>query len=112
MNIDNRRYQYIGELTIKKSSALKDCALPKDDILPWLFLIIDEKEGKRFTFLYKIEQPTEAVFEEPFNIQMAFIMEKIKKTVQLNQTYNVWRGEEFIGSVKIIRDIEENRQYT
>ena len=53
MNSEDRKYNYIGELTIKRSRVLSEESLPKDDILPWVFLVVGER---RFTFFYKIEK--------------------------------------------------------
>jgi hypothetical protein len=100
--MDNRIYQYVGALTIRKSHVLQGDTLPKDDILPWLFLAIDKKGERRFTFFYKIEQPEVAFYEKPFNIQMSFIMDNMERVIELNHTYDVWRGEDSIGKVKIV----------
>jgi hypothetical protein len=102
MDTEKRTYQYEGLLNIKKGRILKEGVLPKDDILPWLFLVIDKKGERRFTFFYKIEQPTESFYEKPFSILMSFIMEEIEKVIELDQAYDVWRGEEYIGNVSII----------
>jgi hypothetical protein len=99
MNLNNRKYHYTGELTIKRSRVLKSENQPKDDIVPWLFLVIGER---RFTFFYKIEESVKASYESPFNIQMSFILEEINDLVELNHTYEVWRAEEPIGIVKIL----------
>jgi hypothetical protein len=37
---------------------------------------------------------------------MSFIMEEVKDFVEINHTYEVWRAEEPIGTVKIINVIE------
>ena len=101
-----RIYQYEGLLTIKKSRILKENSMPKDDILPWLFLVLDQKGERRFTFFYIIEQQAESFYEKPFNILMSFIIDEMEKVIELNRIYDVWRGEEFIGNVKIIRILE------
>jgi hypothetical protein len=102
MDTEKRTYQYGGLLNIKKSRILKEDALPKDDILPWLFLVMDKKGERRFTFFYKIEQPEKSFYEKPFNILMSFIMDEMEKVIEPYQPYDVWRGEEYIGSVSII----------
>lgn len=101
MDTEKRTYQYEGLLTIKKSRVLTENTLPKDDILPWLFLVMDKKGERRYTFFYRIEQPIEAFYEIPFNIQMSFIMDGMEKIIKPNQIYDVWRGEEFVGKLKI-----------
>ena len=103
MNTEGRKYNYIGELTIKRSRVLKEENLPRDDTLHWLFLIIGER---RFTFFYKIEESSEAAYGMPFPIQMSFIMDEIKSVIKINNTYEVWRAEEPVGTVKIINVLE------
>ncbi|GHV18921.1 hypothetical protein FACS1894169_15790 [Bacteroidia bacterium] len=103
MYTEKRIYQYKGLLNVKKSCILKEDILPKDDTLPWLFLVMDKKGKRRFTFFYVIEQPTESFYEKPFNILMSFIMDGMGEIIELYQTYDVWRGEEFIGNVKITK---------
>ena len=103
MNLHTRAYHYVGEITLKNGYTLKQERLPDEGIDPWLFLVFDKKGKKRFTFFYKIEQPT----EKPFNILMHFIVEEgdridTKKFIKLNETYDVWQAEKFIGTVKII----------
>jgi len=99
MTSENRKYNYAGELALKRSRVLKVESQPKDDIVPWLFLIV---EKRRFTFFYKIVEPLDATYEIPFSVQMSFIMDEIKSSIQINRTYEVWRAEEPIGTVKII----------
>jgi hypothetical protein len=53
MNTEKRIYQYEGLLTIKKSRVLKESSLPKEDIVPWLFLTVDKKGKRRYTFFIK-----------------------------------------------------------
>ena len=105
MNTNNRIYQYIGTLKIKKSSILKNHNMPHEDIVPWLFLVLDNKGERRFTFFYMIEHPETAFYDIPFNIRISFIMEEIQDFIEFNKIYDVWRGEEFIGQVKIIEKI-------
>jgi len=104
MNLYPRTYHYVGEITLENGYTLKQERLPDEGIDPWLFLVFDKKGEKRFTFFYKIEQST----EKSFNILMHFIVEEgglidTKKVITLNETYDVWQAEKFIGTVKIIR---------
>ena len=101
-----RLYQYIGELTIKKSRFLKKNVLPKDDILKWFFLTMDERGEKRYTFFYKIENPSKSFYGKPFIVQISFIMEDMDRIIELGQTYGVWRGKKPIGFINIISNIE------
>lgn len=87
MNADLRIYQYKGILNIKRSQVLETNVLPKDDSVEWLFLIADKKEDKRYTFFYKIEHSSNVLFESPFFIQLAFLMDEVGKL--LNQIYDV-----------------------
>ena len=102
MNFNDRKYCYIGRITLRKSRVLEGKLLPKDDIIPWLFLVIDKSGKRRFSFFYKIENPLKARYEEPFNIQMRFLMDEMNKNIELGKTYDVWRGEELIGAVDIV----------
>ncbi|MDR1203745.1 MAG: hypothetical protein LBL58_19220 [Tannerellaceae bacterium] len=108
MNLHPRTYHYIGKITLENDCTLKQERLSDEDIDPWLFLVFDKKGERRFTFFYKIEQPTEFFCKKSFNILMHFIVEEggiidTKKVMKLNETYDVWRAEKFIGTVKIIR---------
>lgn len=99
MLTENRKYNFIGELTLKKSSVLPLDAKPKDDKVNWLFLNTGKQQ---FSFVYKIENPSEANYGEPFKIELAFTMiETVKETVELNFEYEVLRGQESIGNVKL-----------
>lgn len=100
---DSRQYNYTGELTIKKSRVLKPGNLPKDDIVPWLFLKIGDR---RFTFSYKIDDLLNASYNKPFRVQISFLMEEVKNIIKMNHTYEVWRAEEPIGIVEIRGPIE------
>ncbi len=98
---ENRKYHFIGELTLERSHLLDKQSRPKDDIVNWLFL----KEGdKQFSFVYKIENPLEAEYGKPFKADLAFTMiEALKNIIQINHTYEVLRANELIGIVKIIK---------
>ncbi len=98
---ENRIYNAIGKLRIKKSRELYSICLPKDDKQNWLFLRVGDK---KFSFVYKMEHPTEANYNSPFLIKMAFTMDYdvIKNFVFQNGVYEVFRAEEIVGSVKII----------
>lgn len=107
MNLYPRAYHYIGEITLKNGYTLKQERLPDEGIDPWLFLVLNKKGERRYTFFYKIEQPIGISYEKPFNIQMSFPVEEggrinMKKVIKLGQTYDVWRVNEPIGSIKII----------
>ena len=98
---ENRIYNAIGKLRIKKSRKLESICLPKDDKQNWLFLRVRDKS---FSFVYKIEHPTEATYNTPFQVKMAFTMDYnvIKEFVFQNCVYEVSRAEEIVGSVEII----------
>ena len=102
MNFNDRKYCYTGRLTLRRSHVLEEKSLPKDDIITWLFLVMDNNGEQRFSFFYKIENPLEASYGEPFNIQMSFLMDEMNKNIKLDKTYDVWRGEEPIGTVDIV----------
>ena len=60
-----------------------------------------------FFGLYKIEKPSEARYEKPFRANLAFTMdETARQLVRLNFFYEVLRGEEVVGRVKIIQYLD------
>lgn len=98
---ENRKYNFIGQLVLHKSRVLTEQSQPKDDEVNWLFLNMGERQ---FSFVYKIEKPFEAKYDKPFTAALAFLMiEAVEKVIQLNQTYEILRGQEVIGTVKPIR---------
>ena len=97
---EDRKYHFLGELIVKRSRVLSQKSYPKDDTVNWLFLKFCDR---RFSFIYKIENPSKAMFEEPFNIYLSFIMEEVvKDLVKLQSNYEVLRGEEPIGHVRLL----------
>jgi len=104
MLTENRKYHFVGELTLNKSRSLTEQILPKEDKVNWLFL----KTGKQqFSFIYKIENLLEASYERPFKVKLAFTMnETARNVVELNYFYEVLRGTEMIGEIKLIQFLE------
>jgi hypothetical protein len=104
MLIENRKYHFVGELTLNKSRVLAEQILPRDDKVNWLFLKIGEQQ---FSFIYKIENLFEANYEKPFKVKLAFTMiETVRNVVELNCIYEVLRGNEMIGKIKLIQLFE------
>ncbi|MBV4360604.1 hypothetical protein [Pinibacter aurantiacus] len=104
MLTQNRKYHFVGELLLKKSRVLDEQSRAIDDKVNWLFLNTGERQ---FSFVYKIEQPLDAEFDKPFRVELAFTMiEAVINAVQLNHTYEVLRGPESIGTVKLIGALE------
>jgi len=100
MLTDKREYDFVGELTLHESNVANAPHQPKDDKVNWLFLNTGERQ---FSFVYKIEDPLKANYEKPFKVDLAFTMiEAVKEIVQLNHTYEALRGQETIGTVKLI----------
>lgn len=96
----NRQFNYLGELTIKKSKLLADNSKPADDNTNWLFL---KDKGHQYSFVYKINEPLLAEFGKPFEIKIAFTMaEEIKEIITFNCDYEVLRGPESLGKLKLI----------
>lgn len=99
MLTENRKYNFIGELTLKRSLILSDNSKPKDDKVNWLFLNTKEKQ---FSFVYKIINPREANYNESFEIYLAFTMiEVANEVIKLNIEYELLRGQESIGILKL-----------
>ena len=84
MDSSNRIFHYMGKLTLKKSRVLREGITPKEDSILWFFLIIGDN---RFTFFYKIEEPLIAIYEQPFDIQMSFIMDDMDKIIEINKPF-------------------------
>jgi len=101
---ENRKYHFSGELTLNRSRVLGEQTQPKDDEVNWLFLNSGEQQ---FSFVYKIESPFGTKYNEPFKANLAFTMiEAVTKTVELNQTYQVLRGQEIVGTIRLIKSLE------
>ena len=76
-------------------------SLPKDDGSNWLFLLVGDQ---RFSFVYKIEKPETARYDESFTVSSAFTFpELVKNSVEINKVYTIMRGEEIVGSGKIFK---------
>jgi hypothetical protein len=104
MLTENRKYNFIGELTLKRSRVLENGSRPKDDKVNWLFLNTGERQ---FSFVYKIDSPLKANYEEPFKVDLSFTMiEVVKDNIELNCEYEILRGQESIGTLKLITVIE------
>lgn len=78
---------------------------PKDDILNWLFLKV---ENHLYGFIYRIPSPLEAVYHIPFKVEMSFFMPEQLQTLadDPNWEYEIYRGQELIGTAKICRKIQ------
>lgn len=104
MFTENRKYHFAGELTLKRSHVLDEQSQPKDDKVNWLFLNAGEQQ---FSFVYKIESPLEAKYEKPFKAELAFTMiEAVIKSIKLHDAYEVLRGQEIIGTIRLINALE------
>lgn len=102
---ENRIFHFIGILILNKSHLLDKRCQPKDDKVNWLFL---NTEGGQYSFVYKIKMPSEAQYGQPFKVELAFTaIEIVKKIVRLNHPYQVSRGQEIIGIVKLIDVLNE-----
>jgi hypothetical protein len=100
----NRKYNFVGELTLNRSHVLDEQCQPIDDKVNWLFLNAGEQQ---FSFVYKIENPLEAKYGKPFKAELAFTMiEAVKVIIQLNHICEVLRGQESVGTVTIVRILE------
>jgi hypothetical protein len=97
---ENRKFDFIGSLTIQRSRVLAENSTPKDDVVNWLFCRVG---NHRYSFVYKIEKPAEAEYSRPFTVQVAFTMsEAIGNIVELEREYEVSRGLEVIGEISLI----------
>lgn len=95
-----RTYHYKVELLLSRSHVLKYNNSLKDDIVNWLFAHIGDS---KYGFVYKIEEVESASFEQPFLADASFLaIEFVTGLLKLGDTYEVSRGEEQIGSLKIV----------
>lgn len=96
----NRKFNFTAELLMHKSNVPVSPSLPKDDKVNWLFLKIKEH---KFSFVYKIQNPEEAKYDELFMADLAFTMDdEVQKFIESNYIYEIFRGQELIGKIKII----------
>lgn len=104
----DREFHFIGELKIKKSRVLPADKMPKDDEVNWMFIELDETN--RCGFVYKIEDPNLAKYNIPFAVRIAITFyDLVKDKLELNKTYSVMRGEEKVGIIKLIQNIENSQ---
>lgn len=76
---------------------------PNEDQVNWLFLSI---HGQHFSFVYKIENPENATYKRPFRASLSFtVIEVVSKIVELQKSYEALRGQELIGTVKLINSL-------
>lgn len=101
---ENRIFNYTGKLNLNRSKVLNEKAFPKDDTVNWLFLAI---ENNQFGFVYKIHEPIIAKYNFPFNVDISFFMfDIVKNDIMLDHEYEVFRGQEKIGSIVLTGYLE------
>ena len=97
-------FKYTGLLRIKKSEVV-NIDFPFEDKVNWLFM---ENNFHKYSFIYEIQNPKSANFDEVFRIKMKFLMDGIDSIIDFNKTYLVYRGEEEIGFLHSIERINKN----
>ena len=103
MLTEDRGYNFVAELTLNKSRVLAEQSQPSDDKVNWLVLNVGERQ---FSFVYKIEKPLEAEYGRPFRADIAITMIEIAASiVELNHPYEVLRGQEIIGTARLIKPL-------
>lgn len=96
----DRKFHFIGELNIKRSKLLHPNSNPKDDETNWQFIVLNDA---RYSFVFKIEESQNAKYNSPFLISLAFTFyEFVENEIKLNYEYIVQRGEEEIGTIRLI----------
>lgn len=100
----DRQYHFIGELTLSRSRVLKENLRPFDDKVNWLFL----KDGYHlYSFVYEIENPVLAEYGKSFKAKLSFTtIEAVLNSLYLDHNYEVERGDESIGTVKLLSVID------
>ncbi|MDB5221571.1 MAG: hypothetical protein JWN83_238 [Chitinophagaceae bacterium] len=97
---EERKYHFVGELLLNRSHVLPAESYPKDDKVNWLFLKVSDK---LLSFVYKIETASAAEYAKPFRVYLSFNMDDVAKDLlNINTNYEVLRGEESIGYVKLL----------
>ncbi len=100
----NRKFHFKGKLNINRSHLLDLNSQPKDDVVNWLFM---KSSGRQFSFIYKIERPLKARYNQAFKVEIAITgIDMIKDYIKLNHSYEVFRAQEFIGSIYLIEKYE------
>lgn len=104
MFTNERKYHFVGEFFLTRSRLLNEVFQPKDDITNWFFLKIKDRQ---LGFIYKIREPDTAQYNQPFIGDLSFLMnETAQKIIELGKVYEILRGEEAIGHVKIVNFLD------
>ncbi|GIJ94919.1 hypothetical protein CAPN002_21370 [Capnocytophaga stomatis] len=100
----DRKYHFNALLFIKKSIFLPNTTSPKDDVVNWLFLQIEEN---LYGFVYKTLNENFAQYEKPFDVEISiFAFDFMKTSIGLGNVYKVFRGQEEVGWIEIRRKVE------
>jgi hypothetical protein len=105
MILIDREFHFYCEMTLKRSNYLQTNFHPKDDKTNWLFVKVDDR---LFSFIYQICNPKVAEYDSPFTAELSFMLfNEVKELIAINQTYDVFRGFEEIGFVRITGSLNE-----
>ena len=106
----SREFHFLGELFLNRSRVLSEQLDPKDDKVNWLFLELD---GHHYSFVYRIREPLMARYGQTFEADLSFTMiDKLSSVVKLGESYDLFRGQEPIGKVKIVSRIDKGAATT
>ncbi len=95
-------------LKIHRSKFLPKNSLPKDDVVKWLHI---ELENKRYTIVYRIIEEKQARYNCYFQINISYFrIDILKDLIIPNKLYKVFRGHEEIGVIKIKTPINKNAE--
>lgn len=98
-----REFHYTAQLTIHRSKLLEENTFPREDIINWLFIEIHDHQ---YSFVYTIDDPDKAQFNKPFEVKIAFTdFESVERIIMLNKDYQVYRGNELIGQIEILKKL-------
>jgi hypothetical protein len=96
-------------LKIRRSKVLPNNSLPKDDVVKWLHIELENKV--RYTIVYRIIDEKQAKYNSFFQINVSYFRTDILKDLIIpNKLYKVFRGPEEIGIFKIKTPINENAE--
>ena len=96
-------------LKIHRSKVLLNNSLPKDDVVKWLHIELENKI--RYTIVYTIIEEKEAKYNCFFQINISYFrIDILKDLIIPNKLYKVFRGPEEIGVIKIKTPINKNME--
>lgn len=92
----NRKYNFVATINLKRGENL-GYNKPADDVVKWLHIELENKH----TVFYEIIEPDKAQYNVEFRAKIAMLEEDIINELRLNKEYNLYRGPEKIGTLRV-----------